>query len=157
PLAIMLLSSATGRDGDGNGGLRAHVRSAITQPIVWAPLLGLAVVLTDVDLPRSLDQSLLLLGSASSGVALFAVGILIYCRQLAVTPAVVTIAAARNVAIPLALWGILALTGMGRASMNEAVTALAMPSGSICAILAVNYKVAEMETSSALVLSTLAS
>jgi predicted permease len=54
-------------------GLNAGVKS----PLLWAPILGIAVVLADIHLPAVVASCFELIGSATSGVAVFAVGLIL--------------------------------------------------------------------------------
>jgi hypothetical protein len=52
-------------------GLNAGLKS----PLLWAPILGIAVVLLSIHLPAVVASCFELIGSATSGVAVFAVGL----------------------------------------------------------------------------------
>lgn len=162
PVALMLLSAgAAQRDQAGSGtaapSLWSHVVGALREPVVWAPLLALVLVVTDLHFPPQIEESLTLLGKATGGVALFASGIVLFSRRVAVSLPVVVSVAARNLAMPAIVWaGMLAL-GMTPAVTREAVLTLAIPTASICVILAVQYQTAEQEMASTLFFSTVLS
>ncbi|MDR0627097.1 MAG: AEC family transporter, partial [Bifidobacteriaceae bacterium] len=52
----------------------ANLRGTVVQPVVWAPLAAFALVVLGVRLPTAAHSALMLLGGATSGVALFASG-----------------------------------------------------------------------------------
>lgn len=109
PLALMLLSAgAAQRDQAGSGtpapSLWSHVVGALREPVVWAPLLALVLVVMDLHFPPQIEESLTLLGKATGGVALFASGIVLFSRRVAVSLPVVVSVAARNLAIPAVVW-----------------------------------------------------
>lgn len=162
PLALMLLSAgAAQRDQAGSGtpapSLWSHVVGALREPVVWAPLLALVLVVMDLHFPPQIEESLTLLGKATGGVALFASGIVLFSRRVAVSLPVVVSVAARNLAIPAVVWGGMVALGMAPAVTREAVLTLAIPTASICVILAVQYQAAEQEMASTLFFSTILS
>jgi malonate transporter and related proteins len=53
----------------GQAHLAQNLTSTAEQPIVWAPMLALVLVLAGISLPRTLVHALTLSGSASTGVA----------------------------------------------------------------------------------------
>jgi malonate transporter len=55
----------------------AKLVETVKEPIVWAPVLALIIVLTGFRMPQLIVHSLSLLGQASGGVALFACGIVL--------------------------------------------------------------------------------
>ena len=84
-----------------HGKLGQHVLSALEQPVVWAPILALVLVVAGVQLPDFLVNATKLLGSATTGVALFASGIVLFAQRITVSRFVVGAVAARNVVVPL--------------------------------------------------------
>jgi hypothetical protein len=63
--------------------------STAKQPVVWAPVLALVLVLAGVGFPATLVSAMKLLGSATTGVALFAGGIVLFAQRIAVSRLVV--------------------------------------------------------------------
>ena len=135
--------------------LGGHIVHALRQPVVWAPLLALALILCNLHFPKSLEDSLELLGSATGGVALFASGIVVYSFRVAFNLTVGVAAIARNIVIPAAIWGLMLLLHTEKEIMREAVLTLAIPTASIPVILAVQYQVAEQEMAAILFFSTI--
>jgi hypothetical protein len=73
-------------------------------PLLWAPIAGIAVVLADIHLPAVIVGSFDLIGSATSGVAVFAVGLVLAAHPVRLSPGVclgslarVTVQSARSV------------------------------------------------------------
>ncbi|WP_323159372.1 AEC family transporter, partial [Pseudomonas marginalis] len=54
------------------------LKNSLIQPVVWAPILAFILLLIGLDMPRFLKGSFILLGQATGGVALFAVGTILY-------------------------------------------------------------------------------
>ncbi|MGA2456034.1 MAG: AEC family transporter [Terriglobales bacterium] len=49
--------------------------SGLKSPLLWAPIVGIAIVIAKVPLPRVIAACFQLIGSTTSGVAVFAVGL----------------------------------------------------------------------------------
>jgi hypothetical protein len=140
-----------------SGGLGQHVRSAVTAPVVWAPVLALVLVLAGVQLPDVLVNAMKLLGSATTGVALFATGIVLFAQRITVSRFVVGAVAARNVVAPALLWVILAAIGMAHTDLRLAVLANALPAPAAAVIFAVQYRQGQREMASVVLFSSVGS
>jgi predicted permease len=132
-----------------------HIVHALREPVVWAPILALVLVLFNLHFSPSVQDSLLLLGRATGGVALFASGIVLFSRRVAVNFTVGVSVVARNIVIPAVMWGLALLLGMTADITREVVLTLAIPTASIAVILAVQYRTAEQEMASTLFFSTI--
>jgi malonate transporter and related proteins len=152
PATLMLLLAGTAQKNNSLGG---HIIHALRQPVVWAPLLALVLILFNLHLPASIEESLQLLGSATGGVALFASGIVLFAFHVAFNLTVGVAVIARNIVIPAAIWGLMFLLGMETEITREAVLTMAIPTVSITVILAVQYQKAEQEMASILFYSTI--
>jgi malonate transporter len=133
----------------------AQLLQALRQPVVWAPLAGSVLVICDIRFPSVVEHSLMLLGHATGGVALFASGIVLFSRRVAADIFVTVSVVARNVLIPGAIWGLMVLLGVEPAITREAVLTMAIPTSSLPMILAVLYQTAEREMASTLFFSTI--
>lgn len=166
PVTLMLLSygmsqnraaaPATGAasTADSFGG---HILHALKEPVVWAPMLALALIIANIRFPTEIGESLNLLGRATGGVALFASGIVLFSRKVSVSLPVLLSVAARNLIIPGLMLGGLLLVGASADLTRESVLTLAIPTASIAVILAVQYQTAEQEMASTLFFSTILS
>ena len=112
---------------------------------MWAPVLALVLVLAGVQLPEVLVNAMKLLGSATTGVALFATGIVLFAQRITVSRFVVGAVAARNVVAPALLWVILAAIGMSHTDLRLAVLANALPAPAAAVIFAVQYRQGQRE------------
>jgi malonate transporter and related proteins len=139
------------------GSLSEHVRSAVTQPVVWAPVLALVLVLAGVGLPRVLVNATKLLGASTTGVALFASGIVLFAQRIAVTRFVVGAVAARNVGVPALLWASLAAIGISHTDLRLAVLANALPAPVAAVIFAVKYRQGQRKMASIVLFSSIGS
>lgn len=124
PVTLMLLSyglsqnrAATPAIGTAStsDNLGGHILHALKEPVVWAPILALALIIANVKFPPEIGDSLNLLGRATGGVALFASGIVLFSRKVSVSLPVLLSVAARNLIIPGLMLGGLLLLGASAA------------------------------------------
>jgi len=157
PVCLMLLSTAAARTGKVKAlrpFLLSHVIAAVREPIVWAPVLAIILVITDVTPPKVVSQSMLLLGQATGGVALFASGIVLFSRRVSFNWIVALNAVARSVVVPAVFWGVLVALNLPPAEIREAAITLAIPTAAMAVIIAVQFRIAEQEMASSLLFST---
>lgn len=158
PVSLVLLSIATSPSKSNNkGNLNKHILNALRQPVVWSPLLALIFILFDVHFPTSINDSLLLLGKATGGVALFASGIVLFAQHVSLNLPVIISVIGRNLFIPFIVWLLAILLQLPHQQIMEAVLSMAIPTASITVILAVQYHTAESEIASTLFISTILS
>ena len=120
----------------------------VKEPIVWAPVLAFVLVLCNVRVPSIVDHGLSLLGQATSGVALFASGIMLAAYKIQIDRTAISLALLKNIVQPaLVLVGLRSL-GYGAPIVPEAVLTTAIPSMPIVIVLAVQYHVLEGRASS---------
>lgn len=112
------------------------------------------LVLFNIHFPAVIQNSLMLLGRATGGVALFASGIVLFSRRVGADVAVAVSLVARNILAPGAIWALMLVLGMKAEITREAVLTLAIPTSSLPVILAVQYHAAEQEMASTLFFST---
>lgn len=135
----------------------SSILKAIRQPVIWAPVLALVLLLCGVDMPEQIKGSFTLLGQATGGVALFSVGAVLFAQKVRISRAVMVNVLSKNILLPLIVFGLMHLVGVPLPSLNLVTIMLAIPTASICVILAVEYRVGEQEMASTLLVSTLAS
>lgn len=135
----------------------AHLGSALRKPLVWAPLLAAVLALLNLHLPAPLQNAVELLGSAAGGVALFASGVILFSRRVSFSRVVGMLVFARNIVVPALAWGIAVFFGMSQDTIRETVLTLAIPTGTIAMIVAVQYQTEEQEMASMLFFSTVLS
>lgn len=138
-------------------GALGHLLAALREPVVWAPLAALAFILAGWTLPDQVHGVFTLLGQATGGVAIFASGIVLYAQHVSFSPGTAVAVVLRNLVIPAAVLGLGVLLGLSHANVEASVLAMAIPTASICVILAVQYRRAERQMASVLFISTIAS
>lgn len=80
PLGLFLLNAGNNKAGEsGAGTTNEHkdnaLLSALKQPVVWAPILAVILVLIGIKVPAQFDPTFKLLAQANSSVAVFAAGL----------------------------------------------------------------------------------
>lgn len=131
------------------------LQGALKSPLLWGPVLGIAVVLAKVHLPTIVTNSLDLIGSATSGVAVFSVGLVLAAYPVCLSPGVFAGSLAR-VAVQSATLSVLVhLLSVNSPFSREALVCCSLPVGPTIALFADRYKAAQSETASMLLISTL--
>ncbi len=131
-------------------GMGHTILSALQEPVVWAPVLAVVIVFLGIALPKPLITSLQLLGTTTSGVSLFATGIILRAHTPTVSLPIVSSTVGRLVVVPGLAFFLLPLSGITGKAMSQVVVALAMPSAVMLIILSVRYHIAEKESASVL-------
>ena len=167
PLSIILLSvdaQQTARGSAPGGGSPVALRSvgrlilaSLEAPMVWAPLLGVVLVSLGVKLPAPLIRSMELLGSTTSGVSLFASGVILRAYRPSFSLAIAASIVGRLVVVPALALVLLRTFGFDPRLSSDAVVSLALPCAVMLVILSVRYRIAERESASVLLYSYVAS
>lgn len=137
--------------------LSAKLWETIKEPIVWAPVLAFAVVLSGFQTPQPIVHSLLLLGHASGGVALFACGIVLASNKIKINRQVLSFVFLKNIVQPALVLAGLRLFSYRNPIVSEAVLTTAIPSMPIAIMLALRYGISEGDAASTVFLSMIAS
>jgi len=77
------------------------IGKSIMQPVVIAPMIGMVLTLCDVEVPRLLDTSLMLIGIGAGGVALFLTGLILSSQPFRLNCNVASGTVLKNVVHPL--------------------------------------------------------
>jgi malonate transporter and related proteins len=153
PITILLLGAI---DGTKHESFVDDLKTTVTKPLVWAPVLGAILVLFGVKLPPLAEASVKLIGSTAGGTALFALGVMLSGLTPRLDKMAISVLLLKNFAQPaLALALALALHFSGDLSKGV-VLAAACPCATASAMLASTYRIDEQPTTSAVVLSNIA-
>lgn len=128
---------------------------AARSPLVWAPILAAVLVLSGVILPTEIVNILNLLGSITSGLAMFAAGLVLAAYPLRLNFEIGLNTFLKMLAQPLFMLGIMALLGITGQRAQEGVILCALPTPVLSTILASQYDTYQSEASSTLVLTSL--
>jgi len=162
PTAIILLeseSSGTGGAASAVSSPRAQalsgLKSGLKSPLLWGPVLGIAVVLMGLHIPKPVAACFGMIGSATSGVAVFTVGLTLAAHAFHLSKAVLLATLGRITVQTAVLFALLNLLHVQSPFAREALVCCSFPLATIVVLLAAKYKAMEGESASALLLSTL--
>ena len=159
PTAIILLESSGTGAASGASSARAQVlsglKSGLQSPLLWAPVLGIVVVLLGLRIPKEVASCFAMIGSATSGVAVFTVGLTLAAHAFHLSKAVLLSTLGRITVQTAVLFALLHLLHVQSAFAREALVCCSFPLATIVVLLAAKYKTMEAESASALLLSTL--
>lgn len=167
PLTVVLLEMHAKRStreqsaGEGElavliGDIRNGLMSSLVKPMVLAPLCAVAVVLLGLRIPKEIDDMLLLIGSTTSGVALFAAGLVTAAHRIHFSAEIFGNVAVKMIAQPLVMAGLVVVLAVAPPLSREAILMCAIPTSAFSTLLAPRYGVYENEAASTLVLTTMA-
>lgn len=134
-----------------------NIYKAIKQPVVWAPVIAFILLLCGFNIPKMLKGSFTLLGSATGGVALFAVGAVLYAQKIKVSLSVIVNVICKNLIFPAVILFLMYITSTSVSVRSLVAVTLAIPSASIAVIFSVEFKTAEQEIATTLFFSTILS
>jgi predicted permease len=133
-------------------GLKAGFKS----PLLWGPLLGIAVVVAKIHVSSVVSSSLELIGSATSGVAVFSVGLVLAAHRVRLSAGVLAGSLAR-VAVQAAMLFILLRVLLVQSQFSRAaLISCSFPLATVVVLFAARYKSAQSEAASMLLISTVA-
>jgi predicted permease len=143
-------------DGPKPNAVLTGLSSGLTSPLLWAPILGVAVVLAKIELPGVVASSLELIGSATSGVAVFAVGLILAAHAVRLSPLVLVGSIARVTVQAAVLFALLHLLHVVSPFARESLVCCSFPLATVVVLFAARYKSSQSEMASMLLVSTLA-
>jgi predicted permease len=130
--------------------------SSFKMPMVLAPVLAMILVLLGVPVPKEIESMLNLIGSATSGVALFVAGLILAAYRLKVTVETAGNTLVKMIVQPVLMALLVVAFGIVKPLGSEAILICALPTAVVCPMLALRYKVYEAEAAATLLLTTLA-
>src|SRR5246500_934210 len=133
-------------------GLKAGLKS----PLLWGPLLGVAVVVAKIHVSSVVTSSLELIGSATSGVAVFSVGLVLAAHPVRLSAGVLAGFLARVAVQAAILFTLLRLLLVQSPFSRGALISCSFPLATVVVLFAARYKSAQSEAASMLLISTLA-
>ena len=160
PLTVVLLEthqqrSARDADKTGSNALVNSLLNSAKEPMVWAPFLGILLVLADITVPKEIDNMLKLLGSATSGTSLFLAGLIIASYRIRISLEILGNVLVKMIGQPALMALLVTLLGIRNLLGQEAIVLCAIPASVVAPLLGSRYHVYETEAASTLVLTTL--
>ena len=133
-------------------GLGAGLKS----PLLWAPILGVAIVLAGFHLPKVVASCFELIGSTTSGVAVFAVGLVLAAHPISLSRAVFIGTVGRITVQSAVLFALIHILHVVSPFARETLVCCSFPLATVVVLFAARYKSSEAESASMLLFSTLA-
>ena len=138
-----------------NSSLTAIV-NALKQPVVWVPLLAVAIVLVGIRFPKELYPCFDLIAKANSGLAVFAAGIALSTVKFSLGKEILWNTFYRNLLTPAVGLAIGLLCGIHGEVLQMFVLAIALPPAFSGIIISSRYNIYVREGASTVAVSTLA-
>jgi malonate transporter len=128
---------------------------AVSNPIVFLPISGLVLSLLHVKLPLPILSSVDIIGRASGGTSLFALGLMLYGEKVRVNLNVIANIAMKNFMQPaLMLIGVV-IFGLTKDHAHQAIITGAVPTATAAAMFALKNKTYTADATSTILLSTI--
>ena len=158
-IGITLIEIGRGRGAGAGGVLLKLARALATNPVLVAPLLGLAWSATGLALPTPVEGFTSILGAAAAPCALFAIGLFLVGKPQSEGRAEVGLMMALKLVVHPALTALMVFAVLPTDPFwaKNAVLMAALPTGSSTFVLAQVYGVYVLRTSSAILWSTVVS
>lgn len=156
PIGLTLLNSSLGKVGaDGKKPSPwAPMVNALKQPVAWAPILAVIIVLLGIRFPSIFDPSFNLIAKANSGVAVFAAGVTLSTTKFIFDKEVAVNTFLKLLFMPGVILGIGLLVGMTSEHLQMLVLCAALPPAFSGIIIASRYQTYVATGTSALAVST---
>lgn len=150
PLTTLLLSLDSGERKSGGSGVFIQTSlKALCEPKVWAPLLGIVLVVLNVPIPQFVIESFDLMGTPTTGLSLFVVGLIIAEEKVKLTPLITFDSLMKNLAHPAFMAvTVLAFRVTGDLA-REAILLASIPTAVIMSMFAEQFGVLTSESSTA--------
>jgi malonate transporter and related proteins len=163
PLAVVLLAMDEAAKHTQAAAVGASSRSAVLtglgaglkSPLLWAPVLGIIVTLSGHHLPAPVAACFDLIGSATSGVAVFAVGLVLAAHPVRLSGGVFLGSIARVSVQSALFFALLRVLHVVSPFASDSLLCCSFPLSTVVVLFAARYKAAESESASMLLISTL--
>ncbi|MEE1295976.1 MAG: AEC family transporter [Bifidobacterium sp.] len=153
--AEVMVSKSSNMGKKKNGNLQALV-NALEQPVCWAPLLAIVLVLVGIRIPDSWAPTFDLIAKANSGVAVLAAGLALATVKFSLGWETIWNTIYRLIITPAVFLGVGLLCGMGSTpdKLSMLVLAVALPPAFSGIIISSRYNIYVKEGASTTAVST---
>lgn len=162
PIGLSLMNSGLAKSKSGAAGANAPkpnpwkpVLNALEQPVAWAPILAVIMVICGIKWPAWLDPSFDLIKGANASVAVFAAGVTLSSVKISLNKQVFMGSFLKLVIMPLALLAVGILFHMDATNLKMLVVCGALPPAFSGIIIASRYNTYVATGTSSLAVSTL--
>jgi len=156
PIGLYLLNAGGGGDKSEAGAEKGNaLLDALKEPVVWAPILAVALVVAGIKVPAAVDPTFELLAKANSSVAVFAAGLTLAAYSIELDWEVAYNTAFKLILMPgvflLAGWA----CGLDPKTLQMLVLSVALPPAFSGIIISSKYQVYTRTGTSSLAVSVL--
>ena len=137
----MLHHGQSGLDNNDSSSFLGTALQTIKQPVVWAPVLGLVLVLAGITVPPLLAAPFKLIGDSTGGAALFTLGILLSQLKPEIDLSTIVVVFLKNLVMPALALGFAVLLHLTTPLAKGAILAAACPAATIGAMLSAKFQV----------------
>jgi len=155
PITLVILEKNAETPGD--HGIGASLAKAFRKPLVIAPVIAVAFVLTGIDLPEPLIRSLTLMGQVAGGAGLFLTGLIVSAQKLRFGWSVSIQTLLSNVAHPLIAAGLAFIFAVAALTAREAIVLAALPAGFFGILFGLRFGIKSEVVGTTLIASTIVS
>lgn len=162
-LVFILVLALVSELQNSSGGLWHKLRALLMQallknPVMMAPLLGMVVSVSGVELPGLILTPMEMLAPSAAPVALFALGISLYGLEVKQAGFdLIWLTLVKLILHPLATWGLALMLGLSPFWTASAVLLSALPTGAMVFVLAQQYQTRVTLSSATIMVTTLVS
>lgn len=156
PIGLALMNAGSNKSDEPNSKKSNPVLSALAEPVCWAPILAVILVLLDIKFPAILDPNFELIAKANSGVAVFAAGLTLSGMKFQMDKEVAYNAVVKLLIMPAALLLVGWIFGMKSENLQMMVLAGALPPAFSGIIIGSRYQLYVRTGTSSLAFSILA-
>lgn len=157
PIGLALMNAGGNKDASQQQGKKSNpVLDALKEPVCWAPILAVIMVLFDIKFPAILDPNFELIAHANAGVAVFAAGLTLSGMKFQMDKEVAYNAIVKLLIMPAALLIVGVIFGMKAENLQMMVLAGALPPAFSGIIIGSRYQLYVRTGTSSLAFSILA-
>ena len=131
------------------------IAGAAINPIVWLPILGVALSFAHVTLPDPVNASVDLIAKAAGGTSLFALGLMLYGEKFRINANVLTNVGIKNFLQPALMVLGVALFGLSGSPAHQVIVTGAVPTATAASMFALKYNTYTADATATILLSTL--
>jgi len=155
PIGLYLLNSGSNSTDKSNKGQGNAVLSSLKQPVVWAPLLAVLLVLLGVKVPTQIEPTFNLLAQANSSVAVFAAGLTLAAYKFELDWEIAYNTFFKLVLMPAIFLGVGLLCNLSSLTLQMLVLAVALPPAFSGVIISGKFNVYTRQATSSLAVSVI--
>lgn len=157
PIGLALMNAGGNKDAGQQQGKKSNpVLDALKEPVCWAPILAVILVLLDIKFPAILDPNFELIAHANAGVAVFAAGLTLSGMKFQMDKEVAYNAIVKLLIMPAVLLIVGVIFGMKAENLQMMVLAGALPPAFSGIIIGSRYQLYVRTGTSSLAFSILA-